>query len=400
MNKHKFWSICILTGTILALITSCVPQQSIQSEDEKAVDVSIAEEKEPIRIGVAASFSGPIAYVGEGYMMGATLALEELGGKIAGYPIQFYTADNACNPEQATSAIRKLVDVDEVHLILGSGCSSCTLASMPLLEENKVAQITGGSTAPEISEMAGIGGNIWEFRVNASSTVMAEAYAPYIAKNEKSVFFMAFNDDYGRGAVDAIKPLLQAEGVEILGEEYFERGTSDVRPILLKIKEANPSALLLTTTESDAITILRQFKELGLSIKIYGYNSTIVTGLFTEMTPDEPGLNEGILEITWWAQGMTPEMEEAFLSRWGTEASPHRAIYYFIVRYVVKEAIELAAQRGEITRESLRDALNDLSIENTPIGPLEFDDNNQAHHWLPVYTMKDGVVEVIEILKP
>jgi len=395
MLIKKYFLMSVIAITILALLVGCSTPQV--KTDQQKVPVG---EKEPIRIGVAASFSGAIAYVGEGYMMGATLAMEELGGEIAGYPIEFYTADNACNPEQAVSAIRKLVDIDHVQLILGSGCSSCTLASMPLLEELKVPQITGGSTAPAITEMAGVGGNPWEFRVNADSSAMASAYAPYVADNAKTVFFMAFNDDYGRGAVGAIKPILEAKGVKIVGEEYFDRGASDMRPILLKIKETNPDALLLTVTETDGITILRQYKELGLTTKIFGYNSTIITGLFKEMTPDEPGLNENVMEITWWAQGMTPKMEEAFISRWGTQPNPHRAIYYFIVRYVVKEAIEMAAATGEVTSQSIREALEELSIPDTPIGPIEFDEYHQAHHDLPVYTMKNGKIEIVQILTP
>jgi branched-chain amino acid transport system substrate-binding protein len=355
-------------------------------------------EKKPIKIGIAAAFSGAIAYVGEGEMMGATLALEEMGGKIAGYPIILIPADNAGDPALAVTAVRRLVDVDKVDLILGSGTSNATLAVLPLLPELGIVQLNVDSSSTKIYDASGDGRNEWSFRAMNDSNILSIGFAPFIAEKTKSISFIAYNDDYGRSTVASIEPLLTGLGVNFMGGEYFERGASDVRPLLLKIKEANPESLLITATEGDAITVLRQFKELGMTQKLFGLNSSIVTPLFNEMSKDEPGLNEGVLEGKNYSSGMDPAFDEAFVKRWGTAPSSHRSYYYHAMKYIVGPAIELAASYGgDITRESIKRALKELRVE-TPLGNIWFDDHNQAYNKMAVSTVKDGVIVLIAVI--
>ncbi|MDP1714517.1 MAG: ABC transporter substrate-binding protein [Anaerolineales bacterium] len=401
--KRKLTFALVISLIFVTLLSSCAPlatpTEATQAPTQAPTQVSSEETipKEPIVIGVPSAFSGPIAYVGESYMMGYTLALEELGNEIAGYPIKLVTADNACNPDQAVTAVRKLVDVDNVDLILGSGCSSATLAVMPLLPEAEIAQITEGSTNPKIYDGSGVGGNIWQFRYVPDDRIMAEGFAPFIAAEVKSLSILAYNDDYGRGAAQSYQDILGGLGVEVVSTEYFERGGADFRPLLLNIKEDKPEGLLLVATESDGIVILRQLKELGLTQKLFA-RGAIVTPLFMEMTKKEPGLNEGIMEGTWWAPGLDPKFDVAFVNRWGTAPSPHRATSYFIMRYVVKAAIEEAAKTGTVDRKSIRDALEKISVE-TPVGVISFDAHHQAYPNMAVSTVENGTIKLLQVLE-
>jgi ABC-type branched-subunit amino acid transport system substrate-binding protein len=155
------------------------------------------------------------------------------------------------------------------------------------------------------------------------------------------------------------------------------------------MRAAQPEALLVVMTERDGSTFMRQLREVGIDVPIYSRGS-LTSPLFLEYTADDPTIGEGVIEFSFWAAGLDPEHDAAFLERWGTPNSPHRGMSYYAVRDVIAEAIRVALEEnGEVTREGIRDALENLSVD-TPIGHIEFDDHNQAYPFGTLQTVENG----------
>ncbi|MDL1902364.1 ABC transporter substrate-binding protein [Anaerolineae bacterium CFX9] len=347
------------------------------------------DDVEPIRIGLYAPMTGPIAFLGEGFQYGATMAIEDLGGEIGGIPLELVVVDNKCNPTDAVNAVRQLIEVEEVDVILGGGCSSATVAAQPIIAEGGTPAVSATSTNPTIYDGMGVGGNIWQFRINPDDLIMAHAFSQQIAAEVQRISLVAENTDFGRGALAAYKPLFEELGVEIVTEDYFDLGTTDYRPALTRIRAARPEALLVVMTERDGSVFMRQLREVGIDVPIYSRGS-LTSPLFLQFTEDDPTIGEGVIEFSFWAAGLDPEHDARFLERWGTPNSPHRGMSYYAVYYVIAEAIRTALEEnGEVTREGIRDALDNLSIE-TPIGLIEFDDHNQAYPFGTLQTIRDG----------
>ena len=85
------------------------------------------------------------------------------------------------------NAVRKLIDLDEVNVIIGCACSSVTLAVMPVIEQAKIPMLTLSATNPQITQIAGVGGNIWEFRLNVDDSIIASTLGKLIAERAKKV---------------------------------------------------------------------------------------------------------------------------------------------------------------------------------------------------------------------
>jgi len=47
----------------------------------------------PIKVGLHVPLTGPLAFLGEGYRWGVTLAMEDLGKQIEGYPLELVEAE-------------------------------------------------------------------------------------------------------------------------------------------------------------------------------------------------------------------------------------------------------------------------------------------------------------------
>lgn len=356
--------------------------------------------KELIRVGMGEPFTGAHAWIGEDYHHGFIMAVEEINaeGGILGHPVEMFPCDNEGQPEKAITCVRKLVDQNDVHVIIGMGSSSCVLASLSMMEEYQVPFLAVATTNAAITENTGVGGNIWAFRMNPHDQMMAWAFADYLAAEADTFCMLAQNNDFGRGAVEQMKPLLEERDVEVLGEDYFEPGQPDYRPTITRWKSLNPDAVYLVMEASDASTFMRQYHELGMTAPVYTRGS-VVTHEFLDAISDDPSLGEGIMEASLKYLGRDPDFAQRYLSRWGSMPTSHGTAAYYGLRYVVAAAAEMAIQEsGEVTRSSIRDALENVSVETPIYGLIEFDEYNQAHPDVVIMQIQDGEVVLLEAI--
>lgn len=425
-NSRQSIFVFFCIGILLTLVVACQPQPQTAAEPEQVVvtreivvtqQVEVREEVEvtrqvqvevtptaapdveypPVRIGLSSALSGPLADLGDRYTKGMTMAIEDLGGEIMGRPLELYTADNKCNPTDAVTAIQQLIEVDEVHVILGSGCSGATLGSLPIILEGETPQLTVASSNPLIYDELGVGGNEWGFRINPDDQIMAQTFSPYIAEGAETVFTLAENTDFGRGAIDRYLVELPAAGVEVLGSEYFDLGASDVRAALTRVKSLDPDAILIVTTEQLGHVILRQIREVGIDAAIYSRGS-LTTPLMLELTADDPSIAEGVIEASFWAGGVDRPTEQRFEERWDISVSPHPMLAYYGVTYVLAPAIECAiAETGDVSRTAIRDCLEQTSVD-TPVGHIDFDDHNQSYINMTLSTITNGQTVLLDTI--
>src|SRR5499426_4579266 len=352
----------------------------------------------PIKVGFASAMTGPSAITGEGVKWAAQMLADEYNarGGIMGRKIELYFGDNAGTPGEAVSAVRKLADVDKVDVIVGQTHSGACLGAMPIIKELQVPQVTEACSNPKIREMSGVGGNEWQFRVNIDDAIMANTCSKYIGQQVKSVSIVAQNDDFGRGAAAAYDAAFKKFGVKLVSTEFFDRGQADYRPLLTKIKRANPDGVLLVMLASDASVFLRQLRELGLKQRLYARGS-VATVEFLDLTKDNPSIGDGVVEATFWTAALDPDWEKRWLERWKTPVRIHGSLAALTFKYAVVPAIELALKKyGKADRKTIRDALEQIDVKDTPVGPIKFDDHHQAWINMVLIEMKGGQLRLLE----
>ena len=98
---------------------------------------------------------------------------------LGGMTVELVIEDDAGKPEQAVSVATKLVNQDNVSVLIGSVFSPNTMATQPIANKSQVPQITPSSTAAAITQQ----GNPWIFRVALPDTVLGTELARYVAKD-------------------------------------------------------------------------------------------------------------------------------------------------------------------------------------------------------------------------
>ncbi len=346
-----------------------------------------------VKIGVATDFTGGAALVGEGQRKGTFVAVEEINrkGGAGGCRLILAFADNRSLPQDGVNAVRKLADVDQVHVILGSAASGSTLAAMPVIKEIGIAQLTETSTNPLIYDQSGPGRNEWQFRFNVDDRIMAQTYAKYIRDaGIRSIALMGIDNDFGRGAIQQYQSQFRSLGVNVTNIETFPFGAPDYRPLLSRIKRDNAEAILMVILAPDAAVMIRQFYELAMRQKLFA-RGNVGSNEFIEAIKDNPKLGDGILEATLWTPGADPELDKLWEKRWGGKPTTHGAMAFYGV-HIIAEAVKIAAKDGLPTRKSIRDALVKVDFTIPAMGRVKFDDHHQAYTNMVIHEVRDGKV--------
>lgn len=353
-----------------------------------------------VKIGVASDFTGGAALVGEGQRKGSFVAVEEINRKgLAGRcRLILAFADNRSLPADAVIAVRKLADVDRVHVIHGSAASGATLAAMPVIKEIGIAQIDGTSTSTLIYDQSGRGRNEWQFRYNVDDRIMSEFFAKYILDaGVRNIALMGIDNDFGRGAIRQYQSRFGTLGVNVTNVETFPLGAPDFRPLLSRIKRDNADAILMVILAPDAAVMIRQFHELGLRQKLFA-RGNVGSSEFLEAIKDNPKLGDGILEVTLWSPGTDPELDKLWEKRWGGKPTTHGAMIFYGI-HIIAEAVKIAAKDGLPTRESIRDALRKVNFTIPALGRINFDDHHQAYTNMVIHEVRDGKVTLKQKIK-
>ncbi|MCI0546263.1 MAG: ABC transporter substrate-binding protein [Candidatus Rokubacteria bacterium] len=366
-----------------------------------ALPAAAGAQAPPIRIGFASAMSGPAAITGEGVRWGATLAVEEINAKggIMGRKIEAYFADNKATPGEAVSAVRKLADVDKVDVIIGQTHSGACLGAMPVVKEIGVPMVIEACSHPKIRELSGKGGNEWTFRVALDDEIMAHTFARYMARQGvRTSSILAMNNDFGRGAAAAYEAAFKKSGIKLVSTEFFDPGQADYRPVLTRLKRAGAETILGVILAGDGAPFMRQFRELGLTQKIYARGS-LASAEFLHQVRDSPTIGDGIVEAGYWVTGLDPDWDRKWTERYQIPPRIHGSLAAIALRWAVVPAIEIAVRKqGKADRESIRAALTEIDVKDSPLGPIRFDANHQAWINMILIEMQDGKLRILEKL--
>ena len=152
----------ILFATTIALLSATAPGEA------------------QIKLGAFGPMTGDAAAYGQSLREGVEIAVKEQNAKggVLGQQIAVIYGDDAGKPEQAVNVVKRLVNSDQVLVLLGSISSPSSLAASQVAAQTETPQVVITSTAQRITTQ----GNPWVFRSTIPDTVFAESLATFIAE--------------------------------------------------------------------------------------------------------------------------------------------------------------------------------------------------------------------------
>lgn len=342
--------------------------------------------EEVIKIGTVLPLTGTEASWGQDAKEGIDLAVEEINsnGGIDGKKIEIIYEDGQCKPEPAVTGAHKLINIDNVSIIIGEICSSATLAIAPIAEESRVILISPGSASPKITQA---GDYIFRNWITDAFTGKKIAQLTYNDLDYKEIAVLYINNEWGVGLKDVFEEEFKNLGGEILISEGFEQDAKDFRTQLIKIKAKNPKAIFIPVYYIEAGLILKQTEELGIEAQFLS-GDAIEKPEFIEIAGD---LAEGVIFA---APFYDLESEEEniknfvnkYKSRYGRKPGVVVAHAYDAMNIIILTLKSCETGNSGCVKDML------YSIKDFPgiTGATSFDKNGDAIKTIILKTVKNG----------
>jgi len=325
--------------------------------------------QKPIKIGIPTSLTGRHSPFGHHQKRAFDLALEEINAARGAKerPLEWVYADDQSKPETALTAAQKLFEDKEIILLTGEYASSNTYPIAALAEKQKIPFLVSCAAADSITQSG------WKyiFRMVQPASEFDTGLQDFMLKaaKAKNMVILYENTLFGTSTSKAMKEWAEANNVKVLIYEAYEAGLVDFKPLLFKVKAANPDVLYVISYLMDATLIARQTKEIDLNPRMFGGSAAGYSiPEFLEGAGDSAEL---VYSSTMWERTVTFPGARGFDEKYRKKYNitpPYHAAQSYAAAYVCWDVLK---RTKELTRDAVRDALETTNVM-TIYGPITF----------------------------
>ena len=355
----------------------------------------IAASAQNIVIGASVPDTGPAAAPAIWQRWGYQLAIDEANaaGGVLGKKVEMLAYDNRCNPSEAVNVANKLIEA-KVAAIVGAHCSSATLATMPLIAAAKIPLVDGVASSPKITDLSGVGGNEWAFRINPSDDDMMNALGLYLGGSSKikRVAVLGEDTDFGRGGAAAFAAVAKKNGIEVISTDFHPQSYPDFTSLLTRIQQSKPDAIAIFQLAGDQLNFLRNAMQLGVRIPYIGRfdpggnNLQII----------QAGGMEGSITAWTYSYLVDTPANKAF----ATEIEKRHKTTPVLQTWAGYDAMRLVLtaikNAGSTYPTAIRDAIKKIEFINIMGAKVTFDNHNQGGKVVLIEGIADKKVKILK----
>ena len=342
----------IAATALLFLLTACRQNDSPTADGK-------------LHFGVSAPETGDNAQYARLWRQGFDLALEQINGHggVRGRKVVLDWEDSESDPKQAVNIAQRFVDDPGILAEIGDFSSPCSMAASPVYQRGKLVQFGFTNSHPDFTK-----GGSYMFSTSASQEVSARLLLALAERYGKRAAALYVNNDWGKSSIDILVAEAAKQGVTLPVVEGFTDSTTDFRPLLLKVRDANVNVLVIQSYYRSAALIVRQNHQVGLE------HTKVVWGNYSQEFIQLAGeAAEGTSAMqNFYAKDAGPQAQD-FIQRF--RARYHVDPDYFNVGAydTLMQLAWAAGQTAQPTRESIRQTLTTAhNIPSVIYGPFAF----------------------------
>ncbi len=356
-----------------------------------------------IKIGMVYELTGNTASYGTSAANGAKLAFKEINasGGVLGKQIQIVSADNKGEPSESANAMSKVISQDKVVAVTGFTVSSCGIAASAVAEANKIPFVAAATVNPKVTFDERTGKvKDYTFRacfIDSFQGTVGANFALNGLKAGKTAIMTDSSSDYSKGLTDIFRSTYVKAGGKIVAEESYLQKDQDYKPILTKIKAQNPDLLYIPGYYEDVGKIIKQARELGMTIPVLGADAWD-SPVLVEMGGAQP-LNNTYFTNFYSIEDKNPVSNafvEAYKKEYGQTPDSMAAMGYDAAKLLVD-----AIKRADSTdAKKIKDALSATKNFSSVSGEMSLNDRHDAVRGVVIIELKDGKQVYKETVKP
>jgi branched-chain amino acid transport system substrate-binding protein len=330
---------------------------------------SVAQQK-TVKIGFISSFSGPVAAIGNDMRNSFELALDHLGRKVGGMPVEVIYEDDQIKPEVGVQKTQKLIESDKVDFMVGYIWSNVALASLkPLVDSKTITFITNAGASQISGELC----SPYVFTTSWNNDQTPQAIGLYMnQKNVKTAFLIGPNYAAGKDMLEGVASTFKGQ---VIGRELTAWPNQlDFSAELSKARAAKPDAIFAFYPGGAGIQFVTQYAQSGMKGQIPLYTAFTIDELSIPRLKD---LAVGIPGAQQWVNDLPNAENKKFVSDY-KEKYKSSPSFYGAQTYDAAVLLDsaLKATKGDMSnKDALRKAIEKADFKSVR-GGFKFGPNH------------------------
>ncbi|PMR76695.1 ABC transporter substrate-binding protein [Billgrantia endophytica] len=260
-----------------------------------------------VRIGYLADMSGTYRdLAGPGGLEALRMAIEDVGGEVAGAPIEVFSADDRNSADVGANTVREWIDTRNVDLVAGLVASSVVIAATRVIAENDGLGIVSGAAASSITDEHCTPNHIhWVYDTYPLANGTARAI---VEQGGDSWFMLTADYAFGHALEGDVTSVVEESGGEVIGRVRHPFPTDDFSSYILQAQSSGAGIIGLANAGADTVNAINTASQFGvveagqqLAGLLVFLNDVHAMGLET---------TQGLLLTTGWYWDMDDESRE------------------------------------------------------------------------------------------
>lgn len=261
--KAGFRRSLLVLGVALALVAGACGDDDDGGDDgdttsttEAAQGASRENADGTVKIGTLVPQSGDLQVIVDSLATPIQMAVDEINeaGGLFGKDVVIVPGDDGTNANVAQTTYDKLINTDQVDVILGPAPSSVAANMVETFGTDRIPVCSGSTTSAELSGS----GNGYFFRTAPGDDLQGPALATLIQTDgHSSVAIIARNDDYGKGFAESLGDALEEGGSTVTETVLYDpESGSGYDADVQKALDSNPDAVAVIGFNDDGAQIV------------------------------------------------------------------------------------------------------------------------------------------------
>jgi len=320
------------------------------------------------KIGLLTVKTGPLAQGGIQMEQGINTFLKEKSSTLAGRKIEFLSADTGGNPAGAKTKAQELIERDKVNVILGPLAAFELLAITDYVRENQTPLISLAAAEDVTQRKA----NPFVIRPSATSAQACHVMGDYAAKELKFKRAATISEDFAFGyeQMSGFQRVFEDNGGKVVKKLWPPLVTPDYTPYIAQI--GNVDCVFNGFAGSNPVKFMRSYADLGLQRIQLLAGWTAMDDALLRSLGDEA---VGVISAAWYSADLDTPTNKRFVEAMQKDYNVLPG-GYSAGMYIAGQCVEAAIQKLDTKsddRKALADALHQISLTDTPRGPVKFD---------------------------
>mgnify|MGYP001053749521 FL=1 len=234
-----------------------------------AVAASSAALAQTLRIGAVAAATGAASALGEPEANTFRMLQDQLNaaGGINGVPVEIIFLDSASDTAQAVTNINRLIQENDVHVVI---CCTISANSLAIIDPVQSAQVPNISLAASAAIIEPVEQRRWVFKTPQTDRLMITGIVEDMVANDlSSLAYLAIDDAYGEGGLTELNTAIMGTDVEVVKIERYGRSDTNVTAQVLSAIQSRPDAVLIWGVVRDSALVVEELANRGYQGQIY-----------------------------------------------------------------------------------------------------------------------------------